>query len=121
MTMVYENAIVALNRDYLDRFIKEAARTLSRTSSDEIASVLKDMPIIESIHLWGHLHPDIIENLLDKISEDKLRQYFTHSEPVTVSRMISRLPKEKQQSCMSLLSSEKQSEIRARRCDRSIG
>ncbi len=111
MTMAYENAIVALNRDYLTRFAKEASRTLSRTSTDEIAAVLQNLPILESINLWGHLRPDVIENLLDKIPGDQLREYFNRSEPVKVARMFSRLLKEKQRQCMELLSTEKQAEI----------
>jgi len=40
MTPLFDNTIIALNRDYLDRFSGEASRTLSRASSSEIAEVL---------------------------------------------------------------------------------
>lgn len=111
MTMPSDHAVIALNRDYIANFVGEAARTLSRTSAEELSEVLLDLPIEKSIDLWGHLSPDVIENLLEKIPESRLREFFMRSEPVAVSRMLSRLPQEKKGKCMDLLSSEKKTEI----------
>ncbi|MCB2182484.1 MAG: magnesium transporter [Desulfobulbaceae bacterium] len=112
MTMLPENAVAALNKDYLERFSNEAFRTLSRAPSGEIVEILQDLPLMKSIDLWDHLHPDVVENVIDKIPEGLLREFFMRSEPVSASRTLSRLQKEKQHFCMGLLSAEKQSEIR---------
>jgi magnesium transporter len=112
MNRFHDNAVAALNKHYLDRFVPEAARILSRASGEEIGEVLLNLPIEKSILLWGRLHPDVVEKVMDWLPDKLLRELFMRSEPVPVSRMLTRMPRERQEYCMGLLTSEKRAEIR---------
>ena len=107
MTTPYENAISALNNDYLGRYIEEASRNLSRASSKEIAEVILALPVHKAITLWSNLHPDIVEKILSKIPEKLLRELFMRADPVHVSKMLRRMSNDNKEFCMSLLSSSK--------------
>lgn len=111
MTMSYANAVSALNKDYLTRFFGESSRLLSRASSEELSAILLDLPVEKSIQLWDELPSDVIENVIDKIPETQLRNLFMRSNPVSASRKLSRLPDQKKQYCMGLLTPEKRAEI----------
>jgi magnesium transporter len=105
------NAVHALNQSFLQKHPLQAQFAVNKMPADDLIELLQQQPATEVARLWDGLMLDSATIVLQRLSESSARQIMQRSDPVHVSRVLTRLAAEERQRMMLLVDSTRQREL----------
>lgn len=104
-------AVHALNQSFLLNHPLQAQFAVNKMPVDELVELLQMQPAADVARLWDGLMLDSATTVLQRLPESGARQIMQRSDPVHVSRVLTRLAAEESQRMMLLVDSTRQREL----------
>ena len=108
-----DNALQALQRDFIEHHPDDAGQLLEHLSPGEVANVLSRHPISVTVTVWERLSPDIGVRALDALPEHQMAEVLRHLDPSRAAALLSIRDPEAREKYLSLLSQAQVDELRA--------
>ena len=98
-----DNAIQALQRDFIEHHPDDASQLLERLAPAEAAEVLVRHPVALTTSVWDRLSPDIGIRTLDALPEPQRAEVLRHMDPSRAASMLSIRDPEAREAYLALL------------------
>ncbi len=105
------HAVHALNQSFLQSHPLQAQFAINKMPVDELVELLQNQPATEVARLWDGLMLDSATTVLQRLPESSARQIMQRSDPVHVSRVLTRLAAEERQRLILLVDTARQREL----------
>lgn len=105
------HAINALNLAFLRLHPLAARKAVNKLSIDELLELIQNLDATEVISLWNGLMHDVAMLILQKLPQDTAKLILQRADPVTLSRVLVRLPVEQRLQMLQFVDTARQREL----------
>lgn len=111
-TIKTDSSLDALNKTFLFKYPKDAARAIEAMPFNEGAQILNEQPIHIIQRVWSHITPSVSTSLLKKLTNNTAASLLSNMDLGHCAALLGRLEKNKQEHFLSLLQKSTANELR---------
>ena len=108
-----DNAILILQRDFIEHHPDDVVQLLERLPPVEVAELLERHPITVTTNVWERLSPDIAIRALDALPQTKMTEVLHLMDPTRAAAMLSIRDPEVREDYLKLLPQAQADELNA--------
>jgi magnesium transporter len=108
-----DNAILTLQREFIEHHPDDAVQLLERLPAAEVAELLSRHPITVTTNVWERLSPDIAMRALDALTQTKMAEVLHQMDPTRAAAMLSIRDPEVREDYLKLLPQAQVAELNA--------
>ena len=92
------NAVHVLQRDLIENHPADAVQLLEKLAPAEVAEVLSQHPVADTVFIWDHLSPDIGISAIESLARDRAVTILRHMDPTRAAALlVMRAPEAREQ------------------------